>query len=100
MTRVTEADLFPMPPAVGAGSDVNAAGPDACIRCGRPIKNPEEAWMIELVFGGDVACLPGQGDPDHPGYMGWHPIGPECAKRIPERFRFRHSEWKDHFPDT
>lgn len=69
-----------------------------CWRCGRPMSATHfaNAWFVQVIDHGaslravDTAVEPSD---DHPGWdEGWSPIGSECAKYIPARFRARIAE--------
>lgn len=57
-----------------------------CQMCGRKV-NPERGWMVQVVDGGMAIALPGTGDQNDSGYMGWWDLGPECGKHVPRQFR-------------
>jgi hypothetical protein len=72
---------------IQAGEQPNFAEPKAnvgwsdqfCVQCGR--KTGNNPWMVEVVFGGEIRLQDGtEADIDDPGYMGWWPVGNECAK--------------------
>lgn len=62
--------------------DRATGGQSPCVICGRGVDQPDT--LLELVDGGDVACLPGTADVDLPSYLGLHPIGSDCLHRHPE----------------
>lgn len=51
-----------------------------CVICGRPIKNKNTAKWITVIQGGS-SFGPQDSDPNHPGFMGGFPIGPDCYRR-------------------
>lgn len=56
-----------------------------CFHCGRKLK--EETHFVEVVNGGTHLHAPREGTPEESsGYMGFWPIGPECAKKFPSKF--------------
>lgn len=72
---------------INAGEQPNFAEPKAnvgwtdkfCVQCGR--KTGDNPWMVEVVFGGEIRLQDGtEADMDDSGYMGWWPVGNECAK--------------------
>ena len=80
----------------------NMPSPDAwapgqacpCTVCGRPVDTwSANTWWVEAVDGDVHSLYPRDAavpaDDMDPGYMGHHPVGPTCAKKIPERYRFR-----------
>lgn len=65
-----------------------------CFACGRKMSDKalENAWLVHSAGGGDV-LVPIDWDAttedDISGDVGWHPIGPECAKRIPKTHKMK-----------
>jgi hypothetical protein len=63
-----------------------------CLLCCRPIK-PGRGWWVHMVDGGEhlvsrdesPAC-----DPNDPGDMGFHAVGPDCAKLVPREYLISH----------
>lgn len=61
-------------------------GPDEwpCARCGKPVKEADAKNWVTFTSGGgrflrtDDPPVPA----NDPGQMGWHPVGPDCAKRL------------------
>jgi len=64
---------------------------EPCCLCGKGLtaKSLSEAWWIHLVDGGDSLAPVSEPDSDDPGELGWHPIGPDCARSIPLAYRQR-----------
>jgi len=51
-----------------------------CAVCDRPVGDYPK--YIEVIDGGSSVAAPGLGpDPNDPGYMGFFPVGPTCAKK-------------------
>jgi len=66
-----------------------------CVVCGRPLNPKVQAtWWIEAVEGSPLILFPRDagidaGSLDDGSYMGCHPIGSTCAKKIPMRYRWK-----------
>jgi len=56
-------------------------GDDFCCHCNKSI-NLKTALWVEVVDGGNSVCVPGTGDKDDDGYMGWFPIGSTCQNKF------------------
>lgn len=79
-------DTIPVPQVARSTRHVSGdAWP--CYLCNRPIREPLAAISLEVVDGGVRIARPGTADVTDPGYMGFFPVGPECARRIPAEFR-------------
>lgn len=51
-----------------------------CAACGRKLK--DNPVFVEVIDGGDQVAAPGSNpDQNDPGYMGFFPVGPSCAKK-------------------
>lgn len=59
-------------------------GVDTCILCGRRVG--ANARSIHLVGGGARLVDVSVDYDDGPAELGWHSIGPECAKKFPKNF--------------
>jgi hypothetical protein len=61
-------------------ADKNQGSIGHCAACGRKLSGTPQ-W-VEVIDGGSSVAAPGL-DPDttDAGYMGWFPVGPECARR-------------------
>lgn len=85
LSRVDTMPTFPMPKPSKRREERKAEQP--CIVCGRHVSEPR---YVVLVQGG--ARLARIEDDQHwqevdpAGYMGWHRIGPECARLVPVAF--------------
>ena len=68
--------------------DNGVGDPYACIVCGKRASD-NAIWVI-LGGGGDTLILP-ENDEEametDSGYMGWHVLGPECGRDVPQRYR-------------
>jgi hypothetical protein len=63
---------------------------DVCQCCGRKVGN--DPLGVIIVSGGFVMCQPADaaGFMEHDGgYMGWYPVGSECAKHFPAEYLTR-----------
>jgi len=60
-----------------------------CVRCGKEVKN--EKYSIHLIEGGNtmLAVADENKYDNEAADMGWHPIGSECAKHIPQEFLYK-----------
>ena len=60
-----------------------------CVLCQRDIKDETARWMHEVDGGGAICHV---SDSAHyeatPGDLGAQPVGPHCAKKIPEGYVF------------
>lgn len=71
-----------------------ASDAEFCVQCGRLVgKNP---WLVEIINGGYIRLQDGT---DHDiasdnGYMGWWPVGNECAKAFEPNLLFKTKEVK------
>lgn len=89
---------------VTAGRGVNFADPKEnvgpheqhCVQCGRKVgSNP---WYVECINGGnEIRIQTGVpyelcSDYDEASYMGWWPVGNECAKSFAPNLLFKASE--------
>ena len=69
-------------------------GPNECLLCRRPLADKAVAtgWYVHLIHGGDHLA-PKDWEPttheDHAGDVGWHPVGSECAKKVPLAYRMK-----------
>lgn len=65
-----------------------ASDAEFCVQCGRLVgKNP---WLVECINGGTIRLQDGtEADTNHPGYMGWWPVGNECAKAFEPNLLFK-----------
>jgi hypothetical protein len=61
-------------------ADRHQGSTEHCAACGRKLSGTPQ-W-VEVIDGGSSVAAPGL-DPDttDAGYMGWFPVGPECARR-------------------
>lgn len=67
-------------------ADVVGDEENRCWLCGKRTRKGS-GWWIEVIDGGDhIANVGLDPDPNDPGYMGMHAIGPECAKKLPKGF--------------
>ena len=68
-------------PMVWADHSKGTAGPiEHCAACGRKLTG-KRRW-IEVIEGGSMVAAPGLGpNTADPGYMGFFPVGPECARK-------------------
>jgi|SaaInlStandDraft_6_1057023.scaffolds.fasta_scaffold273719_2 hypothetical protein len=63
--------------------------PNECAVCARPInEDAKTTKWVECVGGGMSAWSreAPEADRQDGGYMGCHPVGPTCARKIPRRF--------------
>lgn len=65
----------------------NATAEYSCVECGRVCGN--NPWFIEVIEGGLVATNPNSNDVTDSGYMGFWPVGNECAKKFNKRSLFK-----------
>ena len=86
---------------ITANDSVNFAEPKSnvkwddkyCVQCGR--KCGANPWWVEIINGGSNIRLqngkPAETDPDYEaaGYMGWWPVGNECAKAFAPNLLFK-----------
>jgi hypothetical protein len=73
--------------AFGRNSErANANGQRFCEFCGRAIGKSGEAGRVHVIDSGANILHPADESQYRPdgGDFGWHPIGPECAKRFGE----------------
>jgi len=62
-----------------------------CSCCGKIIKG--KAYWVEVINGGgDVAARESNTDTNDAGYMGFHPVGPDCARKHFGGFGFTHDQ--------
>ena len=62
---------------------------EPCVLCGRPVRMDRPAFMICMIDGGSkliafdavTAEMEERND-----FVGCHPVGPSCRKRLPKRF--------------
>ena len=55
---------------------------ERCAVCGKEVKGDIRRF-IEVIDGGGLVARPGSNpDVEDPGYMGFFPVGPTCAKRF------------------
>lgn len=59
-----------------------------CRLCGRPIVLARSYW-IHVVDGGHSLAHRDAPDTADPGDCGWHPVGADCARRIPASHKRR-----------
>lgn len=63
---------------------------DQCFLCCRPVRSESKGtrW-IHIVEGGGLLARVGADDTqfDAAGDMGWFPVGPRCARKIPAAFK-------------
>lgn len=60
-----------------------------CSCCGKIIK--DKVYWVEVINGGSYVAAKGSNpDMDDPGYMGFHPVGPDCARKHFSGFGFTH----------
>ena len=67
-------------------TNIERGGLNPCIRCGKEVKN--EKYSVHLIDG-DLIMLSKEDEDKYVsdnGDMGWHPIGSECKKHIPNEF--------------
>jgi hypothetical protein len=61
-----------------------------CVQCGRKVgANP---WYVEVIDGGYIRLQNGTEAVIDNGYMGWWPVGNECAKKFASNLLFK---WND-----
>jgi hypothetical protein len=75
---------------VNWGAVVEPGDGEPCALCGRRIskEGAETGWWVEMGGGSDLFFhRDAQPDINDPGYMGFFPLGPECAKKIPATHR-------------
>jgi len=66
-------------PMVWSETDTNGSM-EHCAACGRRLRGKRR--MVEVIDGGDSVAAPGLGpDTTDAGYMGFFPVGPECARK-------------------
>ena len=60
----------------------NDAAP--CVICGKPVKNSSPAKSAEVTDGGNrFVPIAEKADENDDGYMGFYPVGSECARLFP-----------------
>lgn len=64
---------------------------DECFTCGRGLTESgvSNGWYIHLCTDGSLFNTQDPATFGHPESQGCFPVGSECAKRIPRRFRFK-----------
>jgi hypothetical protein len=82
---------------IQAGDQVNFAEPKSnvgdkdsfCVQCGRKVG--ADAWYVEMIDGGHIRLQDGtEHDVENDrGYMGWWPVGNECAKKFAPGLLFK-----------
>jgi hypothetical protein len=86
METITKIQAGDAPNFAEPKSNVGATE-DYCIQCGRKVgANP---WMVEVINGGDIRLQDGTEAIHDGGYMGWWPIGNECAKSFAPNLLFK-----------
>ena len=73
-----------------ANEERGTGGKEPCVLCGRGLteKAIDNGWWVEMGHGGLVLFhTADEPDTADPGYMGFFPLGSECAKRIPATHR-------------
>jgi hypothetical protein len=77
------------PNFVDPKSNVSATD-NYCVQCGRKVgANP---WYVEVIDGGHIRLQDGtEANFNDGGYMGWWPVGNECAKAFASNLLFK---WK------
>lgn len=60
-------------------------GPHLCYECGKDISSPR--YWVELLDGGARLRLKDEQAPDESdgGYMGFYPVGSDCARKLRKR---------------
>ncbi len=57
---------------------------EECIVCGKGMRKDRKPQYVHMLTSGQLA----ERDYDGPGSQGCFPVGSECARKIPARFRF------------
>jgi hypothetical protein len=80
---------------IQAGEGLNFAEPKSnvgwedafCVQCGRKVG--ADAWYVEMINGGEIRLQDGTEAVQDAGYMGWWPVGNECAKKFAPGLLFK-----------
>lgn len=73
-----------MPMIWNKGNECVKEGQEPCAVCGKGI-NPDRMYAVHVINGGSDVVHPEDDhltNPDDPGEMGCHMVGPECRKRF------------------
>jgi hypothetical protein len=54
---------------------------EPCAICGKGVKETAKTLWVLVMGGGGVFAPADQEDPEDPGYMGFFPLGPACARK-------------------
>ena len=87
--------------------NLNREGPDdwdgsfRCSLCERPlVEGPRTVYVNRVDGGWSFAPVGAAVDHSDPGYVGLHPVGPTCARKIPAAYRHREENFSDHGVDS